>query len=473
MYSVLIVDDEEWVVESLKNGIAWKDFGFEVVDQAYDGAEALEKVRKLRPDLVFTDIRMPVMGGLDLIRQVRREKRSTEFVVVSGYAEFAYAQKALHYGVMGFCLKPAEDAEVNAILKRVRSVLDHRHSVDEEKAEEMVGVAEGRSDDDFTDRLAREGFDWDDGSPKLVLARRGREEVLKLTSKPSYTGLIGLNYRIWVLGENDYHGDRDVMAEIAAERDSVLGISRGFLDGRGIDRAVQEAIVACNQRFMMGLPGLFAYPQRPDTAKLRAELGNLGRVIAGVDREATINGFAAIATLLKEGFTVKHASFVYNAVHYMIAVGGIDDREPVYHFEELLGVFTDVDFMLGFLRDTVIAHLTDDLSAADQHAPSAAEKAIDYVDRNLFDDISLKTLAAKFYVSPSHLCRMFKRTAGEPLTQYITRKRIEYACSLLAETELPISEIAEKSGYENYFYFARVFKRIMGKTPTEHRAIAS
>ena len=157
MYSVLVVDDERWVVESLKNGIAWGEHGFTVVDQAYDGVEALEKVRSIKPDLVFTDIRMPGMGGLDLIRQVRLDGIPAEFVVVSGYAEFAYAQKALRYGVMGFCLKPAEDSEVNAVLDRVRAVLDHRSVIDEKTAAEMVRVAEGRSDDEFAERLSRAG----------------------------------------------------------------------------------------------------------------------------------------------------------------------------------------------------------------------------------------------------------------------------------------------------------------------------
>ncbi len=131
MYKVIIVDDENWVVESLKKGIAWSDFGFQVIDQASDGVKALEKIRRLKPDLVFTDIRMPEMSGLDLIRQIRSERLPVEFVVVSGYAEFAYAQKALQYRVMGFCVKPAEDDEVNAVLQRVKAVLDSRNTRDE------------------------------------------------------------------------------------------------------------------------------------------------------------------------------------------------------------------------------------------------------------------------------------------------------------------------------------------------------
>ena len=473
MYSVLVVDDERWVVESLKNGIAWGEHGFTVVDQAYDGVEALEKVRSIKPDLVFTDIRMPGMGGLDLIRQVRLDGIPAEFVVVSGYAEFAYAQKALRYGVMGFCLKPAEDSEVNAVLDRVRAVLDHRSVIDEKTAAEMVRVAEGRSDDEFAERLSRAGFRWDDGSAKLVLARRGRSDLLNLSAAPLYTDLIGLNYRIWILLENAYRKNRDTVTATALKRNVVFGKSRSFAGSGNIDRAVQDAIVASNQRFMQGEPGLFEYPDQPDTRQLRDALKNLEHAIGEADRNQTERSFDALAQLLKSGFTVKHANFVNNAVHYMISAGGFDDREPVYHFEELLGVFPDLDFLLQLLRETVAAHFDDDLPAEDAHIPSTVENAVKYVDRNLFEGISLKILSEKFYVSPSHLCRMFKKATGEPLTQYITRKRVEYACSLLGETALPVSEIAQKSGYDNYFYFARVFKRIMNRTPTEYRASAS
>lgn len=472
MYNVLIVDDEQWVVESLRNGIAWQEHGFEVVDHAYDGAEALDKVRRLKPDLVFTDIRMPEMGGLDLIRQVRLDRLPIEFVVVSGYAEFAYAQKALHYGVMGFCLKPAEDTEVNAVLDRVRSVLDHRHTLDEEAAEEMVGIAEGRPEDTFADRLSHQGFTWADGSDKHVLARRGRSDVLKLSAHPVYSGLIGLNYRIWILEEAAYKTRRDAISEIAETNNTLIGISRTFDQARGIDGAVQEAIVACNQQFMGEGLGMFEFPDRPDTATLRAALGTLGNAIRAAQQEQVRRSFSSIAALLESGYTVKHASFVYNAIHYMITAGGFEDREPVYHFEEMLGIYPDVDYMLKYLEDTVTTYLTADIDDREQHARSAVEKAVDYVDRNLFDDISLKALAEQFYISPSHLCRTFKKATGEPLTQYITRKRIEYACSLLEDTDLAVSEIAEKSGYENYFYFARVFKRIKGRTPTEHRAFS-
>lgn len=104
MYKVLIVDDESWVLENYRLGIDWASKGFEVVDTASNGMEALEKIRQLHPDLVLTDIRMPVMGGLEMIRQAKQMFPDLEFVVISGYAEFSYAQKALNFGVAATAL---------------------------------------------------------------------------------------------------------------------------------------------------------------------------------------------------------------------------------------------------------------------------------------------------------------------------------------------------------------------------------
>ena len=94
------MDDESWVLENYRLGIDWASKGFEVVDTAGNGMEALEKIRQLHPDLVLTDIRMPVMGGLEMIRQAKQMFPDLEFVVISGYAEFSYAQKALNFGVL-------------------------------------------------------------------------------------------------------------------------------------------------------------------------------------------------------------------------------------------------------------------------------------------------------------------------------------------------------------------------------------
>ena len=159
MYKVLIVDDESWVLENYRLGIDWASKGFEVVDTASNGMEALEKIRQLHPDLVLTDIRMPVMGGLEMIRQAKQMFPDLEFVVISGYAEFSYAQKALNFGVAGYCLKPVEDADIQGVLANVRERLDRRY----DRRVDYFSALEYMTDDMGESKISASdiGLHWD------------------------------------------------------------------------------------------------------------------------------------------------------------------------------------------------------------------------------------------------------------------------------------------------------------------------
>ena len=93
----------------------------EIAGEAGDGITALEMVRQLKPDVVITDIRMPGMNGMDLIRHVREEQIPVEFVIISGYSEFEYARSAIQYGVSDYLLKPIKKDELNDVLAKLES----------------------------------------------------------------------------------------------------------------------------------------------------------------------------------------------------------------------------------------------------------------------------------------------------------------------------------------------------------------
>jgi len=111
MYRAVIIDDEKWVVRSLASTIKDQEY-FEIVGEAYDGLSGLELIKQLTPDLAFVDIQMPGMGGLDLLQASNELNTGTLFIMISGYAEFAYAQKAMFHGALGYCLKPFSKSEL-------------------------------------------------------------------------------------------------------------------------------------------------------------------------------------------------------------------------------------------------------------------------------------------------------------------------------------------------------------------------
>lgn len=118
MYRLVVIDDEYIVVEGIKALIARMKLDYEVVGAAYDGIKGLEVVRECKPDLVITDIRIPGLDGLSLIETAKEDCPDTDFVVISGYTEFEYAQRALTLGVKGYIDKPVSMDKLKAVLKR-------------------------------------------------------------------------------------------------------------------------------------------------------------------------------------------------------------------------------------------------------------------------------------------------------------------------------------------------------------------
>ena len=124
MYSILLADDEEEVRKGIIRKIDWENLGFQVVGDAENGEEALEKIEQLKPDVVMTDIRMPYMDGLTLSKRIRQKYPSTKILIFSGYDDFEYAQQAIKLNVTEYILKPVNVEELTEILNRVRDNLD-------------------------------------------------------------------------------------------------------------------------------------------------------------------------------------------------------------------------------------------------------------------------------------------------------------------------------------------------------------
>lgn len=138
MYKIFLADDEIWVIMGLKKLIKKIGAPFQVVGEASNGVMALEEIEKKKPDVLITDIRMPGMDGLELMKEIRKKKLDTKVVLVSGYAEFDYAQKAIRMGAVDYLLKPVEAETFAKVLENLEKMLDERGGKQEEQPEEIL-----------------------------------------------------------------------------------------------------------------------------------------------------------------------------------------------------------------------------------------------------------------------------------------------------------------------------------------------
>lgn len=130
MYKILLIDDEITIVEGLKKLVPWDEIECKIIGVAEDGEEGLALVNKLRPDIIISDIRMPKLSGLEMIRKIKEKKQDIKYIILTGYREFEYAQEAVNLGVIRFLLKPTSLEDIkNAVLEAINILDDERAKV--------------------------------------------------------------------------------------------------------------------------------------------------------------------------------------------------------------------------------------------------------------------------------------------------------------------------------------------------------
>lgn len=127
-YKILIIDDEPMVVEGLKKLVPWEEINCEIIATAKNGEEGLFEIEATKPDIVISDIHMPKLSGLDMIKALREKKGDIKFVLLTGYREFEYAREAINLGVIKFLLKPTNLEDIKSAVLEATSLLDEERS---------------------------------------------------------------------------------------------------------------------------------------------------------------------------------------------------------------------------------------------------------------------------------------------------------------------------------------------------------
>lgn len=124
MYKILLVEDELYIRRGLKNHIDWSRIGFEVISEASNGMQALDKIKKINPHVILTDIKMPVMGGIELLEKVNAIYPEIIVVMLTGYADFEYAQKCIELKAFSYILKPTDEDKIYGVFNKIKLHLD-------------------------------------------------------------------------------------------------------------------------------------------------------------------------------------------------------------------------------------------------------------------------------------------------------------------------------------------------------------
>ncbi|WP_334072814.1 MULTISPECIES: response regulator transcription factor [Paenibacillus] len=507
MKKALFVDDEPLIAQGLSSILDWRQYGIEIAGSANDGVSALELIRKQPVDLLVTDIMMPRMNGLELIREVKESGAHTKFIVLSGYEEFEYVKAGIRLGIENYILKPINLDEFEGTIRQIRTEWDMddqrrtRFHTDWEVLRSHVfqrWVAGEIGSREFKQRAELLGLSLESTGFTLYAVSPLSADDPDFYTYSNHLG-SGRMLESAQSGETVCFMDADgdlILIEVS--REPALG---GIVPG-GLREAAEQEDSPGKPRFWIAkaktVSDYKSVPAAYEQAKsvfrhyllpggepgCITEAGNLSGETEPVGR---VWDPGAYLQLLAEGWTERVRQFIEEAfpaagggepvfrkhcintaIQLMIAA---KEREGNPDYSEIfspLGRIRTLPGLIRHVKEVVKQTLGKQEDRRSRYTPHVAF-LVEQVQRRYAEELSLKTLSQKAGLHPYYLGQLFQQEVGTRFPDYVNTYRIEVAARLLVHTEQKTSDIARAVGYPDTSYFYRQFKKYTGVSPTELR----
>lgn len=510
MFKMIIADDEPTTRQGIRTAINWSLLDIEIIGEAANGAEALEMVRALDPDILICDIRMPKMDGITLAGILHSEKPDLQILFLSGYSDKEYLKTAIRINAVDYLYKPFELDELITAVKKAKSQINKRNILqrpagDSDIALQLIDshsratiIESGRlpldSRGPFQTIVIRIKSDSDvfhgsdPGSQNLpdvsFLAHRYHDALRKAASLiwgASYVmSLAGNGYIIHAnkpSGRRAADGKSRLKRLLAAFEPItdrvVIGISNPAESLNDLKEAFIEARKAASAAFLVGYGKIIAF----------AEVSEQPFAILPDFEEQLINtmiqGNAAAATGLVKDY-VRHMRActpddVPKIKEVLIQIALQISSRLQKHAGAKNSYVTDIILSSSEIGEisAYLIELIEKYQEESSRLSSMGRIVYDaerYILSHIEDaDLSIKIIAEHVYVTPTYLCYIYKKKTGRTINHFIMDARMKKAQELVVETSLQLGEIAARLGYANQNYFTKTFTRYFGVNPSTWR----
>lgn len=494
--NILIADDEILICEWLEYCIDQTP-GCTLVGSAHNGEEGLALFRQYRPDLVLTDIKMPLMGGIELLEAIRKESAETMVVMLTAFSEFDFVRQAMRKGATEFILKTEVDKNtIQQLILRLKNINAnvsapradenwHRQSV----IKDMLLQKTLLSSEDIT-RLKKQGIQWREGGFFSVAIWKSQltQEYL-FPEETEVHQMVGFEYseEIYVLVASlpKVSGAKErvsILSEYLAlmmtKGVNMLGVSQTGSEIKKLPELIMEAVAALSAGFYQNRPGIYNCYKPVNELEALIDIWNreLQHYYKLYCRASKIDKMNIISEALDyccqnrvypirlvTQFCISVMEDVYN-----LSIVSIPGREDIGAAKQrfYMAIYSRERFQI--CTDFILEYMDKDAGDGKVLSPSVA-KVVGIIKKDYAKGVSLEQLASLVELNPEYLSRIFKEETGFTFTSFITNIRMKKAASLLMHTNTKVNQIGNQVGYPNVSYFSTLFKKNFGITPFEYR----
>lgn len=532
MYRVLIVEDEERTRSALTEYFRTEHRGeLEIVGEAENGREALEQMESIMPDVVITDIKMPIMDGIELAKEIRERYNGVKIIFISGYDDTDYLKSALNLDAINYIFKPVDFDELDKVVGYALNIVKHENAIKEDMRElnRKLDKSMPLLRDKFFVNLIRGGYSVEDKVFEqaeflglnihrsvqycIMVAEidnyvNWSSQMTEMERQAFFFGVLNVmdeiigRYMNGFTFENE-QGEfvallelpdstySDKIYTVAEEvRDNIcryleceisIGIGKNVRILTAVQQSYNMAKRALKSKLFLGNANIIAIDE-PDntedsgTAFWEDEIFSVESVLLNNDESA----MKEYLVRLKDNMNEKRCSRVICQMNFIYLVtriqqvaermgAGADLKEqPTAVIEKLCNVDT-LDGMYKIVSDYAVCVMKYIGELRKTKSINAIESAKRIIREHYADNITIEKIADMVYLTSAYLCVLFKQETGYTITDYRTLVRMEKAKELLKDFSNKIYDIAYAVGYENPSYFSLQFKKTTGMLPKDYR----
>lgn len=525
MIKLLIADDEHIVTESIKFIVDKFITGVQVVGTAASGREAIEKSIELKPDVIFMDIRMPGINGIDAIRQVKNTNNDIVFVIITAYEYFDYAKDAVNLGVYEYLLKPLNKNKVIEILNKICEMISlnreaiQREILLKERINKIIPHMEGQfiysqlfngrviKDIEFYEEIfgmkIKHGYvimgivdefqsSIKEENLKNSLKKQKFYDIFSLELKKLTPCLIGpplLDRTVAYIpiDQNiDSYKIRNKSIDVATKiidriSKSVkihykIGVGRSY-DIENFSKSCNEAYMAAsfeNNDMVVHFEDIVPSLNKIDTYPTNKEKVLIHKMLTK-DYKGVLNAFEDIFWWLSQHHKndinkiksrlIELFIVLKRAIPYDVLENDSPSQSYLTNILKINNISELKISYIDYLKNTI----NEMKKSREKELNGLISKAIQYIDKNYNKNISLDDVAKELNMSYHYFSKFFKESAGKNFVDYLTELRISKSKEILTDMNISIKEVCYTIGYSDPNYFSKIFKKVTGMTPTEYR----
>jgi len=532
MYKLLIIDDDELIREGIKNAIEWDQQGISEVKTAGNGEAGWQIFQEFEPDIILTDIRMPVMDGIDLLKRIRQVRRNAKVIILSGYDDFSYAQTAVKEGAFDYLLKTADIDELLNVISKAKAELDReKHEAETyRKLKEQLNMSlpllkyrylneliYGCTDInqlikrmEFVDiHIKSDCFmvavlvidDFDLRLDEITEEERLLYKLKIINIMEEYSKDDGICFEskneefiyLYMCNKDlSIRENKEILCSRCEEICRTLGrimdfkFSVGLSNiGYGLDsvrNCFSEAKKALDHRLfyvdsIVDIQDINPYTSASFNLDFETENRLISALRVGNKNEA-LGIIEDIFSRMRHNRNLEIGNFHQVCIELLSIASrvlcefdaGMDNvfGKDFLYFEEIRKYKSSED-AIKWMVDIFNTLLNYILNTKILKAKKIVETVKRYIDEHYNENLSLNMLADMVHISPNYFSYLFSNTVGQSFMEYVMTKRIEKAKQLLGDTDSRACEVGEKVGYDNPNYFSRIFKKYTGLSPSQYK----